>query len=41
MRLYGRRHRRPAGAARPVREACEFLLDARGALDDLLQDCLR
>lgn len=29
------------GGRGAVREACEFLLDARGALDALLQDCLR
>lgn len=29
------------GGRGAVREVCEYLLDARGALDALLQDCLR
>ena len=29
------------GGRGAVREVCEFLLDARGALDAMLQDCLR
>ncbi len=29
------------GGRGAVREVCEYLLDARGALDELLQDCLR
>jgi 3-deoxy-D-manno-octulosonate 8-phosphate phosphatase (KDO 8-P phosphatase) len=29
------------GGRGAVREVCEYLLDARGALDAMLQDCLR